>query len=79
MVVIRMKRIRVGDRYKLDGASQYGHTRGDDIVRIESGDIVTKAKDTLSDKLHLRSMYCINGKYVDISKSIIDRYFVKVD
>lgn len=79
MVVIRMKRIRVGDRYKLDGASQYGRTRGDDIVRIESGDIVTKAKDTLSDKLHLRSMYCINGKYVDISKSIIDRYFVKVD
>lgn len=74
-----MKRIKVGNKYKLDGASQFAYTREDDIVRIEPGNIVTKVKDTLSDKLHLRSMYCINDKYVDISESIIDRYFVKVD
>lgn len=72
-------KIRVGDRYRLDGALRYEFTREGNIVRIKSGDVVIKIKDKLSDKLYSRSMYCINNKYVYISESIIDRYFVKVD
>lgn len=72
-------KIRVGDKYRLDGASQYEFTREGNIVRIKSGDVVIKIKDKLSDKLYSRSMYCINGKYVNISESIIDRYFIRVD
>lgn len=72
-------KIRVGDRYRFDGALRYEFTREGNIVRIKSGDVVIKIKDKLSDKLYLRSMYCINNKHVYISESIIDRYFVKVD
>ncbi|BFK11838.1 hypothetical protein F140042L4_19960 [Coprococcus phoceensis] len=72
-------KIKVGDRYRFDGALRYEFTREGNIVRIKSGDVVIKIKDKLSDKLYLRSMYCINNKYVYISESIIDRYFVKVD
>ena len=72
-------KIRVGDKYRLDGASRYEFTREGNIVRIKSGDVVIKIKDKLSDKLYSRSMYCINGKYVNISESIIDRYFIRVD
>lgn len=72
-------KIRVGDRYRFDGALRYEFTREGNIVRIKSGDVVIKIKDKLSDKLYSRSMYCINNKHVYISESIIDRYFVKVD
>lgn len=72
-------KIKVGDRYRFDGALRYEFTREGNIVRIKSGDVVIKIKDKLSDKLYSRSMYCINNKYVYISESIIDRYFVKVD
>lgn len=72
-------KIKVGDRYRFDGALRYEFTREGNIVRIKSGDVVIKIKDKLSDKLYSRSMYCINNKHVYISESIIDRYFVKVD
>ena len=72
-------KIKVGDRYRFDGALRYEFTREGNIVRIKSGDVVIKIKDKLSDKLYSRSMYCINNKYVYISESIIDRYFIRVD
>lgn len=83
MKVIHMKRIKVGNKYKLDGASQFAYTRENKLVRIEPGQIVTKIKDKRSDKFRLRNMY--RTEYndetvdIDIDSSIIDRYFVKVN
>lgn len=83
MKVIHMKRIKVGNKYKLDGASQFTYTRENKLVRIEPRQIVTKIKDKWSDKFRLRDMYRTeyNGETVeiDIDSSIIDRYFVKVN
>ena len=78
-----MKRIKVGNKYKLDGASQFTYTRENKLVRIEPRQSVTKIKDKWSDKFRLRDMYRTeyNGETVeiDIDSSIIDRYFVKVN
>ena len=83
MKVIHMKRIKVGNKYKLDGASQFAYTRENKLVRIEPRQIVTKIKEQWADKFRLRDMYRTeyNGETVeiDIDSSIIDRYFVKVN
>lgn len=72
-------KIKVGDSYKLVGACQYGYTRDGIEITINYQDVITKIKDTFSDRLCLRSMYRIDktGWEIDMDKSIIERCFIK--
>lgn len=74
-------RVRVGDRYTLDGSCQYGYTRDCIKIVINPYDTVIKIKDTFSDRLRLRSMYRLGdtGWEISIDNSIINRYFVRED
>lgn len=72
-------RIKVGDRYRLNGACQYGYTRDGIKITINPYAMITKIKDSFSDHLNLRSMYRLGktGWEIDIDKSIVERCFVK--
>lgn len=72
-------KIKTGDKYKLDGACQYGYTRDGIRIRIDPYDIVTKIRDTIFDVLSAKSMYRLDdtGWEISIDDSIIERYFRK--
>ena len=72
-------KIKVGDKYKLNGACQYGYTRDGIKIVINQYDIIIKIRDNFSDHLKLRSMWRLveTGWEIDIDNSIIERYFVK--
>lgn len=74
-------KIKVGDKYKLNGACQYGYTRDGTKIVIDPYNIVIKIRDNFSDHLKLRSMWRLaeTGWEIDIDNSIIERYFVKED
>ena len=74
-------KVKVGDKYKLNGACQYGYTRNGIKVIIESFDTVTKIRNNFCDHLRLRSMWMLDGTgcEIHIDDSIIERYFVKVN
>lgn len=71
---------KIGKKYKLDGASQYGTTRGGNRVEIKPHSTVTKIRDNFADIMKFRSMYMIDksGIEVNIDDSLIKRYFVEV-
>lgn len=72
------ERMKIGDRYILDGASQSGITREGQEITIPPFSTVEKIRDSFVDKLKLRNMFvvCKTGEEVDISQSIIERYFI---
>lgn len=49
-------KIKTGDKYKLNGACQYGYTRDGIKIVIDPFDTVTKIRDNFCDHLRLRSM-----------------------
>lgn len=71
---------KIGKKYKLDGASQYGTERNGKLVEIEPNSTITKIRDNFADIMKFRSMYTIDetGIEVDIRDSVIERYFVEV-
>lgn len=72
-------KVKVGDKYKLNGACQYGCTRDGIKIVIDPYDTITKISDNFCDHLKLRSMWRLDetGWEIDIDNSIIERYFVK--
>lgn len=70
--------MKIGDKYMLDGASQYGITREGKEITIPPFSVVEKIRDNFADKLKFRNMFvvCETGQEVDISQSIIERYFI---
>lgn len=72
-------KIKVGDKYKLNGACQYGYTRDGIKIVIDPFEIITKIRDNFCDHLRLRNMWRLDetGWEIDIDNSIVERYFVK--
>ena len=72
-------KIKVGDKYKLNGACQYGYTRDGIKIVIDPFETTTKIRDNFCDHLRLRNMWRLDetGWEIDIDNSIIERYFVK--
>ena len=70
--------MRIGDKYILNGASQLGITREGKEVKIPPFSTVEKIRDNFMDKLRFRNMFvlCENRQEIDISQSIIERYFI---
>ncbi len=70
--------MRIGDKYILNGASQLGITREGKAVKIPPFSAVEKIRDNFMDKLRFRNMFvlCETGQEIDISQSIIERYFI---
>lgn len=70
--------MKIGDKYILDGASQSGITRDGEEITIPPFSTVEKIRDNFEDKLKFRNMFvvCKTGEEVDISQSIIERYFI---
>lgn len=70
--------MKIGDKYILDGASQSGITRDGEEITISPFSTVEKIRDNFEDKLKFRNMFvvCKTGEEVDISQSIIERYFI---
>lgn len=68
----------VGDKYILSGASQLGVTREGKEVKIPPLYVIEKIRDNFADKLKFRNMFvlCKTGQEIDISQSIIERYFI---
>lgn len=68
----------VGDKYILSGASQLGVTREGKKVKIPPLSVIEKIRDNFVDKLKFRNMFvlCKTGQEIDISQSIIERYFI---
>lgn len=71
---------KIGKKYKLDGASQYGITRDGNRVEIKPHSTVTKIRDNFADIMKFRSMYMIDetGIEISIDDSLIERYFLGV-
>lgn len=74
-------KIKVGEKYRLTGACQYGYTRYGAKIVIDPFDTITKIRDNFCDHLKLRSMWQIdNTEYeIDIDDSIIERYFERCE
>lgn len=72
------QKMMVGDKYILNGASQLGVTREGEEVKIPSFSIIEKIRDNFADKLKFRNMFvlCKTGQEIDVSQSIIERYFI---
>lgn len=70
--------MKIGDKYILDGAIQSGITREGKEIIIPPFSTVEKIRDNFADKLKFRNMFvvCKTGEEVDISQSIIERYFI---
>lgn len=70
--------MRIGDKYILNGASQLGTTREGKEVKISPFSAVEKIRDNFADKIRFRNMFviCKTGQEIDISQSIIERYFI---
>lgn len=70
--------MKIGDKYILDGASQSGITRDGEEITIPPFSTIEKIRDNFGDKLKFRNMFvvCKTGEEVDISQSIIERYFI---
>ena len=71
---------KIGKKFKLDGASQYGIARSGERIEIKPHSTVTKIRDNFADIMKFRSMYIIDesGIEVDIGDSLIGRYFAEV-
>lgn len=74
-------KIKVGDKYELTGACQYGHTRDGIKIVIDPFDTITKIRDNFCDHLKLRNMWQLdNTEYeVSIDNSIVERYFERCE
>lgn len=72
--------MKIGTRFKLDGACQEVKTRDGKEFIIKPGAIVIRIKNTISDILNFRQMYRIDGTNyeVDIDNSLIKRYFIEI-
>lgn len=72
------ERMKIGDKYILDGAIQSGITREGKEITILPFSAVEKIRDNFADKLKFRNMFviCETGQEVDIDQSIIERYFI---
>lgn len=72
------QKMMVGDKYILSGASQLGVTREGKEVKIPPLSVIEKIRDNFADKLKFRNMFvlCKTGQEIDISQSIIERYFI---
>lgn len=70
--------MRIGDKYILNGASQLGITREGKEVKIPPFSTVKKIRGNFADKIRFRNMFvlCKTGQEIDISQSIIERYFI---
>lgn len=74
-------KIKVGDKYELIGACQYGYTRDGVQIVINPYDTITKIRDNFCDRLKLRNMWKFdNTEYeIDIDGSVVKRYFERCE
>lgn len=72
-------KVNIGDKFKLDGACQYGYTRDGIKIVIDPYETITKIKDSFSDHVRCRRMYRLDntGWEINIDDSIVKRYFVR--